>query len=68
MTDGNSRQVLARQKDFELLLNDAAQKAPLDEVVDIMDVGFACAYLAPSLARRVTGGTVYLDGGANIVA
>jgi enoyl-[acyl-carrier protein] reductase I len=55
-------------KDFELLLNAAAQKAPLGELVDIMDVGFACAYLATSLARRITGGTVYVDGGANIVA
>lgn len=55
-------------KDFELLLNEAAQKAPLGELVDIMDVGFACAYLATSLARRITGGTVYVDGGANIVA
>ena len=33
-----------------------------------MDVGFACAYLATSLTRRVAGGTVYVDGGANIVA
>ena len=33
-------------KDFELLLNEAARKAPLGELVDIMDVGFACAYLA----------------------
>jgi enoyl-[acyl-carrier protein] reductase I len=55
-------------KDFELLLNEAAQKAPLGELVDIMDVGFACAYLASALARRITGGTVYVDGGANIVA
>src|SRR6188474_3224935 len=55
-------------KDFDLLLNEAAQKAPLGELVDIMDVGFACAYLATSLAKRITGGTVYVDGGANIVA
>lgn len=55
-------------KHFELLLNEAAQKAPLGELVNIMDVGFACAYLAMSLARRITGGTVYVDGGANIVA
>lgn len=55
-------------KDFELLLNEAAQKAPLGELVDIMDVGFACGYLATSLAKRITGGTVYVDGGANIVA
>jgi enoyl-[acyl-carrier protein] reductase I len=55
-------------KDFEHLLNEAAQKAPLGELVDIMDVGFACAYLATPFARRITGGTVYVDGGANIVA
>ena len=55
-------------KDFELLLNEAAEKAPLGELVDIMDVGFTCAYLATSLARRITGGTVYVDGGANIIA
>ncbi len=55
-------------KDFELLLNEAAEKAPLGELVDIMDVGWACAYLATPFARRITGGTVYVDGGANIRA
>lgn len=55
-------------KNFELLLNEAAQKAPLGELVDIMDVGYACAYLATPFAHRVTGGTVYVDGGASIVA
>jgi enoyl-[acyl-carrier protein] reductase I len=59
---------LSGLKDFELLLNEAAHKAPLGELVDITDVGFACAYLATSLARRITGGTVYVDGGANITA
>jgi enoyl-[acyl-carrier protein] reductase I len=55
-------------KDFDLLLNEAMEKAPVGELVDIMDVGFACAYLATSLARRITGGTVFVDGGANIIA
>jgi len=55
-------------KDFELLLNEAAHKAPLGELVDIMDVGWTCAYLATPFAHRVTGGTVYVDGGTNIVA
>jgi enoyl-[acyl-carrier protein] reductase I len=55
-------------KDFELLLNEAARKAPVGELVDIMDVGYTCAYLATPFARRVTGGTVYVDGGANIIA
>jgi enoyl-[acyl-carrier protein] reductase I len=55
-------------KDFELMLNEAVKKVPLGEMVDIMDVGFTCAYLATGLARRITGGTVYVDGGTNIVA
>jgi enoyl-[acyl-carrier protein] reductase I len=55
-------------KDFELLLNEAAEKAPLGELVDIMDVGYTCAYLATPFAHRVTGGTVHVDGGASIVA
>jgi enoyl-[acyl-carrier protein] reductase I len=55
-------------KDFELLLNEAAHKAPLGELVDIMDVGYTCAYLATPFAQRITGGTVYVDGGTNIVA
>ncbi|MBS0642197.1 MAG: enoyl-ACP reductase FabI [Proteobacteria bacterium] len=55
-------------KDFELLLAEAAEKAPVGELADIMDVGFTCAYLATPFARRITGGTVYVDGGSNIVA
>ena len=55
-------------KDFDQLLADAAERAPLGELVDIMDVGFACAYLATPYARRITGGTIYVDGGANIRA
>jgi enoyl-[acyl-carrier protein] reductase I len=55
-------------KDFQRLLNDAVERAPLHELVDIEDVGSACAYLASDYARRITGGTIYIDGGANIVA
>jgi enoyl-[acyl-carrier protein] reductase I len=55
-------------KDFDLLLSEAVGKAPVGELVDIMDVGFACAYLATPFARRITGGTVYVDGGVNIMA
>ena len=54
-------------KDFDLLLNEAAQRAPIGELVDIMDVGFACAYLATPYARRMTGQTLYVDGGVNIM-
>ena len=55
-------------KDFDLLLNEAMQRAPLGDLVDIEDVGFACAYLATPFARRITGTTMYVDGGVNIVA
>ncbi len=55
-------------KDFDLMLNEAAQRAPLGELVDIMDVGFACAYLATPYARRLSGETLYVDGGVNIMA
>lgn len=55
-------------KDFDLLLNEASQRAPLGELVDIMDVGFTCAFLATPYARRLTGNTVYVDGGVNIMA
>jgi enoyl-[acyl-carrier protein] reductase I len=55
-------------KDFDLLLNEAVEKAPVGELVDIMDVGFACAYLATPYARRITGGTTYVDGGVHIMA
>jgi enoyl-[acyl-carrier protein] reductase I len=55
-------------KDFDLLLNEAMQRAPLGDLVDIEDVGFACAYLATPFARRITGTTMYVDGGVNIMA
>jgi enoyl-[acyl-carrier protein] reductase I len=55
-------------KDFEVMLSEAAHKAPLGELVDIMDVGYTCAYLATPFARRVTGELVYVDGGANLIA
>jgi len=55
-------------KDFDLLLAEAVERAPLGELVDIMDVGFTCAYLATPYARRLSGSTVYVDGGVNIMA
>lgn len=55
-------------KDFDMLLNQAAQRAPLGELVDIMDVGFTCAFLATPYARRLSGETLYVDGGVNIIA
>ena len=55
-------------KDFDRMLNDAVERSPVGELVDIMDVGFACAFLATPYGRRLTGQTVYVDGGASIMA
>ncbi|KWE98823.1 enoyl-ACP reductase [Burkholderia ubonensis] len=54
-------------KDFDLLLHEAVERAPLGELVDIMDVGFSCAYLATPYARRITGNTMFIDGGVSIM-
>jgi enoyl-[acyl-carrier protein] reductase I len=55
-------------KDFDVLLKEAAARAPLGGLIDIMDVGYTCAYLATPFARHITGDTLYVDGGLNIVA
>jgi len=55
-------------KDFDLLLNEAAQRAPIGDLVDIDDVGFTCAFLATPYARRLSGSTLHVDGGVNIMA
>jgi len=54
--------------DFDRMLAEAVERAPLGELVDIMDVGYATAYLATRYARRLTGNTVYIDGGTHIMA
>jgi enoyl-[acyl-carrier protein] reductase I len=40
----------------------------LGELIDIMDVGFTCAYLATPFAKRMTGELIHVDGGANLIA
>jgi enoyl-[acyl-carrier protein] reductase I len=55
-------------KNFDLLLNEAAERAPLGELIDITDVGYTCAFLATPYARRLSGETVYVDGGVHIMA
>jgi enoyl-[acyl-carrier protein] reductase I len=55
-------------KDFDRLLDEAVQRAPLGELVNILDVGRLCAYLASPAARRITGDTIYVDAGAHIMS
>ena len=54
-------------KDFDALVSESASRSPLRELADIMDVGYACAYLASPFARHLTGETLYVDGGMNIM-
>ena len=51
-------------KDFDLLLNEAAQRAPVGELIDIIDVGFAFAFLATPYARRLSGAERYTSTAA----
>ena len=55
-------------KDFDALVNEAAFRAPVGELIDIMDVGFTCAYLASPFARRITAQILYIDGGLSSMA
>jgi len=55
-------------KDFDVLVNEAESRAPLGELVDIMDVGFTCAYLASPFARHITGEVLYIDSGLSNMA
>lgn len=68
MSSSPLRPVLEGGKDFDLLLTEAGPRAPLGELVDIVDVGVACAYLAMPYTRRILGETAYVDGGVNIMA
>jgi enoyl-[acyl-carrier protein] reductase I len=42
-------------------------KAPARALVDIDDVGAACAFLAHDAARLTTGQVLYIDGGYHII-
>jgi enoyl-[acyl-carrier protein] reductase I len=53
--------------DFSSLLDAMAQKAPLRRNVDQGDVGNAAAFLLSDLARGITGQTIYVDAGYNIM-
>jgi enoyl-[acyl-carrier protein] reductase I len=54
-------------KDFDDLMTDAVERAPLHKLVNIEDVGALCSFLVSDGARSLTGGTIHVDGGYNIV-
>lgn len=53
--------------EFDALLDRAQAKAPARSLVSIDDVGEATAWLATDVARRMTGQTLYIDGGYHII-
>ena len=52
---------------FDALLTQAAQRAPLRRLVDIAEVGALCAFLAGDGARAITGNTLCVDAGYHIL-
>lgn len=52
---------------FDQLMQDAIDRAPLHKLVSIEDIGALSAYLVSDVARTLTGGTIYIDGGYHIV-
>ena len=53
---------------FDALISDAIQRAPQNRLVDIEDVGNLAAFLISDAAKALTGDTIYVDGGFNIMA
>lgn len=53
--------------DFDALLQEAVQRAPLRRLVDIDEVGALCAFLAGDGAKAITGSTLYVDAGYHIL-
>ncbi len=52
---------------FDRLMADAIERSPMRRLATIEDVGALCAFLAGDGARAITGGTLYVDGGYNIL-
>ncbi|MDC7677506.1 enoyl-ACP reductase FabI [Asticcacaulis machinosus] len=52
---------------FDVLMEKAADAAPLHQLVTIEQVGEAAAFLLSDKARFITGQTIYVDSGYNIL-
>jgi enoyl-[acyl-carrier protein] reductase I len=53
-------------KEFDQLIEDAIERSPMHKLVSSDDVGALCAYLVSDLAKSITGGTIFIDGGYNV--
>ncbi|MDA8252614.1 MAG: enoyl-ACP reductase FabI [Rhodospirillales bacterium] len=54
-------------RDFDELMARVAHRAPERRLVTIEEVGAACTFLASPFAGAMTGETLYVDGGYNIL-
>lgn len=52
--------------DFDMLMEQAAAKAPLHQLVTQEQIGNMAAFLVSDHAKQVTGQTIYVDAGYNI--
>ena len=52
---------------FSQILDHIAARAPLRRNITADEVGDACAFLASSLSRGITGSTLYVDGGYHVM-
>lgn len=52
--------------DFDKLMEEAASKAPLHQLVTLEQIGEMAAFLVSNNAKQVTGQTVYVDAGYNV--
>ena len=55
-------------KDLSTMLNSVAEKAPLRRNTDPAEVADTAVFLASDLARGVTGNTIFVDAGAQLMA
>jgi enoyl-[acyl-carrier protein] reductase I len=53
--------------DFDALMGRVAERAPARRLVTIEEVGAACVFLASRYAGAMTGNTIYIDGGYNVL-
>lgn len=53
--------------DFDQMMKEAAESAPMKRLATIEDVGAAAVFLSSDLARSITGETLHIDGGAHIM-
>jgi enoyl-[acyl-carrier protein] reductase I len=52
--------------DFDQLMEEAASKAPLHQLVTLEQIGEMAAFLVSNNAKQVTGQTIYVDAGYNV--